>query len=284
MRARELTVTTASGIRLRVQDWGSGSDVCLLLHGFGDGSYVWNRFAPSIARLFRTLAVDLRGHGESSWDPTGRYPVESHVADVLGVIETLSLRRLIVIGHSLGGDIAVRIAAARLSHVVGLVVVDFGPDPIPDGVARVRSDFNESMRTWGSVDEYASWLSERRPLVDAEIIQNLAAGALRPVLNGGFRPKSDPAMGQDDGADDRAEVWPLLERIACPVLVVRGIGSAVFSGRTARQMERVLRNGYVHVVDHAGHAVMSDNPDGFADALSPFLLNMRTTGPVEGYG
>jgi pimeloyl-ACP methyl ester carboxylesterase len=285
MQGRDLTVTSAAdGVRLRVREWGAGCDACVLIHGFGEGGYVWNRFAPSIARLFRTLAVDLRGHGESSWDPTGRYCVERHVADVLDVIEVLRLKRFVMIGHSLGGDIAIRITAARPRTVIGLVVVDFGPDPIPEGSARVRSDFNESMRTWDSLAEYVSWLQERRPLIDLGMIHDLASGALRATSDGGFRPKCDPALGKEDTFEDRTETWRLLEGILSPVLVVRGIGSAVLSDNIARQMSKVLRNGRMRIVDCAGHAVMSDNPNGFVEALSPFLLHVRTISSIEGHG
>src|SRR5262245_51094565 len=285
MQAREFTVTSAAnGARLHIREWGTGSDVCILIHGFGEGAYVWNRFAPSIARLFRTLAVDLRGHGESSWNPKGRYPVECHVADMLDLIEALRVKRLVMVGHSLGGHIAIRTAAARPRIIVGLVLVDSGPDPIPEGSVRVRSDFNESMRTWSSVQEYASWLQERRPLLDLSMVRDLAAGALRVTPEGDFRSKCDPAMGKEGSAEDQAEIWRLLERISSPVLVVRGIGSAVLSADIARRMSKVLRNGRIRVINRAGHAVMTDNPEEFAEALAPFLLQMRMTSPAEGHG
>ena len=214
----------------------------------------------------------------------GRYQVENHVADVLHAIQALRLDRLVIVGHSLGGDIALRIAAALPNDVVGLALVDFGPDRLPAGSARVRSDFNESMRTWDSTEEYASWLQARRPLVDFEVTQELAAGALRSVTNGGFRPKCDPGMGRREGNEDRMYMWQLIKRITCPVLVVRGIGSAVFSDHCMRRMNDVLRNGCTRTVDRAGHAVMNDNPKGFADALYPFLLDISTMSRVKGCG
>jgi pimeloyl-ACP methyl ester carboxylesterase len=284
MLARKLTLTSAKdNVSLCVRDWGAGRDACLLIHGFGEGAYVWNRFAPSAIDLFRTLAVDLCGHGDSSWDEMGRYWVESHVADVLHVIQTLRLDRLVLVGHSMGGDVALRVAAALPSEVIGLALVDFGPDPSPEGAARVRSDFNESMRTWASVEEYASWLQQRRPLVDFGVIQELAAGALRPAADGSFRPKCDPGMGRDN-AVEQMYIWQLIKRIACPVLVVRGVGSAVFSDSRMRQMNDALQNGCTRVVNQAGHAVMNDNPEGFAEALNPFLLHIRTMPPAQGSG
>jgi pimeloyl-ACP methyl ester carboxylesterase len=86
------------------------------------------------------------------------------------------------------------------------------------------------------------------------------------------------------GAEDQMDVWRLLERISCQVLVVRGIGSAVFSDDSMRQMREVLRDGVIRIIDGAGHAVMNDNPEGFADALVPFLLRMRMMSTVEGHG
>jgi pimeloyl-ACP methyl ester carboxylesterase len=285
MLARELTLTfVRDDVKLHVREWGAGRDACLLLHGFGEGAYVWNRFAPAAAHLFRTLAVDLRGHGDSTWDAMGRYPIENHVGDVLRAIQTLRLDRLVIVGHSLGGDIALRVAAALPTDVVGLALVDFGLDPLPEGAARVQSDFNESMRTWDSTEEYAWWLRARRPLVDFEVTRELAASALRSVAKGGFRPKCDPAMGIREGTGDRKYMWQLIKRITCPVLVVRGIGSAVFSDLCMRQMNGVLRNGRIRTVNRAGHAVMNDNPEGFAEALYPFLLDIRTMSRAEGCG
>jgi pimeloyl-ACP methyl ester carboxylesterase len=199
------------------------------------------------------------------------------------LIGALQLQRLVIVGHSLGGEIAIRIAAARSSDVVGLAVVDFAPDPIREGSERVRSDFNESMRTWRSVEEYASWLRERRPLVDPVLIQELASSALRKAAEGGFRPKCDPAMGRGNTAQSPAEIWRLLQTILVPTLIIRGVGSAVVSNEISRQMRNTLRNGCTYVVDSAGHAVMTDNPEGFTAALSPFLMRMRMESSIEGH-
>jgi pimeloyl-ACP methyl ester carboxylesterase len=110
---------------------GRGGSACILIHGFGEGAYVWNRFSPSISQLFRTLSIDLRGHGDSSWDQTGQYPIQRHVTDVVGLIDALQLKRFVIVGHSLRGKIAIRIAAARSSDVIGLTVVDFLPIQCP---------------------------------------------------------------------------------------------------------------------------------------------------------
>jgi pimeloyl-ACP methyl ester carboxylesterase len=179
MQYQSLTITLPlSEMTLHIKQSGSGNETCILHHlhhGFGEGAYVWDSFAASVAKLFRTLAIDLRGHGDSSWHPKGEYGVECHIADLLEVIDALRLDRLVLVGHSLGGEIAIRIAAARPESVIGLVVVDFGPDLDPDGSARVLTDFNDSVRTWGSLSEYREWLRQRRPLVGSALISDLSS-------------------------------------------------------------------------------------------------------------
>jgi pimeloyl-ACP methyl ester carboxylesterase len=260
-------------ISLRVREHGRSKDACILLHGFGEGAYVWDSFAPSVAVKMRTIAIDFRGHGDSSWDPLARYNVEQHVADVIQVINSLELERYAIVGHSLGGAVAIRLAARRSDAVKGVLVVDYGPDLNPEGTARVRSDFRESMRSWDSIAEYAGWLRERRPLADESALSHLAGAALRLQPGGGFRPKADPALdaGVDDIEAHSAEVWRMLRDIAMPVTVVRGIGSAVLPANVVTEMMRVLTNGRVVTVRNSGHAVMSDNPDEFSRVLHSFI-------------
>jgi pimeloyl-ACP methyl ester carboxylesterase len=285
MQGRELTIDSGTeGVSLHVREWGVGSDACLLIHGFGEGAYVWDRFVPSIAQFFRTLTIDLRGHGESSWDPTRDYSIESHVADVARVVDELRIGRVVLIGHSLGGEIAIRIAASRLNNVVGMVVLEFGPEHVSEGAARVRSDFNDSLRTWSSVSQYVSWLRGLRPLPDMDTIEYFASRALRADPGGGFRPKCDPALASADKHEDRAKLWGLLERISCPVLIIRGIASAVLSADVAVRMKSVLLDSSLHVLPGAGHAVMSDNPEGCSEVLVAFLLKLYANAHHKGGG
>ncbi len=277
MQYQSLIVTLAlSTVSVHINQWGAGNEACILLHGFGEGAYIWNNFAPGIAKLFRTLAVDLRGHGDSSRHPKGEYDVEGHVADVVEVIKAFRVERVVLVGHSLGGEIAIRIAAARPESVIGLVIVDFAPDLNPEGAGRVLTDFNDSVRTWDSLSEYGVWLQERRPLVSPAMISDLSAGALRAHPNGGYRLKCDPALGTTKVREKNAAMlWKRIASISSPVLVLRGIGSAVLAGDVAERMEKVLPNGRLLTIPGAGHGLMADNPRGFADALYPFLSQLR---------
>lgn len=269
---RSLKIALRDDLALHAREWGDGPFACILIHGFGDGGHIWHEFAPSLASLYRTVAVDLRGHGESGWDAAGRYQVEEHVADVLQMIDALGIVRFVLIGHSAGAEVAIRISALRRANVVAAVLVDFGPTPNRQGMAQASANFTASLRSYGSVSEYAECLQLQRPLVAPAVLRQLAADALRPQANGRYRLKCDPAVANvGEGGPDSAALWNMLKSIACPVLVIRGAASAVLSGETAEQMTRTLRDGSLHVVRTAGHAVMVDSPEEFAQAIHPFL-------------
>jgi len=137
----------------------------------------------------------------------------------------------------------------------------------------VRLDFRDSLRHWGSVEEYARWLQERRPFADAAILSQMAQRSLCHDPRGGLRLKADPALCSDAAWPglEGAEAWQMLKLIAAPVTVVRGMGSAVLSANVLGQMMRALPNGRAVTVANAGHAVMSDNPRKFVEILRSFL-------------
>jgi len=279
MQYQSSTLTLAlNSVSLHIKQWSAGNEACILIHGFGEGAYIWDNLTPSIAKLFRTLAVDLRGHGNSSWDAKGKYSVEDHVADLIEVIDRLRLERFALVGHSLGGNIAMRIAAARPESVIGLVIVDFGPNLNPEGRDRVLSDFNDSLRTWDSLSQYAEWLQVRRPLVSPTMTNNLSAGALQAYPNGGYRVKCDPALGNAKMREhDSAFLWNIIASLSSPVLILRGIGSAVLTCEVAQKMAQMLPDGHLRTISQAGHGVVLDNPREFAAALLPFLSKLRET-------
>jgi pimeloyl-ACP methyl ester carboxylesterase len=261
---------------LRLRRAGGGGHSCLMIHGFGEGGYVWDRVLPAIASHYDAIALDLRGHGDSEWDAKARYDVQAHVEDVVHVIRMLDLHRLVLVGHSMGGEIAIHVAAQCADRVAGLVIVDFGPCLNPEGIAMVRAEIEAANRVYSSVEEYASWLSARRPLVAKDILLSLAKCALRPHPGEGFRLKVDPAITrsqcrQSNAASD-AGLWSLLSRMEWPVLVVRGAGSAVLSRNVAERMIEIMPYARLETVPAAGHGVILDNPKGFEAAIRPFLM------------
>jgi pimeloyl-ACP methyl ester carboxylesterase len=285
MEPRSRRVAGASGIDLHLLEWSEAGVPLLLLHGFGNDAHVWDDFAPAVAPYYRTLALDHRGHGDSAWDPERRYDHETMVEDVERVTAALGIGRLVIVGHSLGGRIATLFAGRHPERMAGLVLVDIGPELDPRGTTRIRMEVESSQApVFASVEEYGRLLSLHYPAARPQALLRMARHGVRRREDGRFVLKMDPALrgagfaGTPEDAAERERQtsqaqWDALRRIACPTLVVRGAASDVFSAETAdRMVDEVLAKGRLAVVPRAGHSVMTDNPDGFRDAVTAFIL------------
>jgi len=285
MEPNSRTVTGSDDIELHLLEWSREGVPLLLLHGFGNEAHIWDDFAPVVAPHYRTLALDHRGHGDSGWDAGGRYDLDSLVSDVEAVTAALGIERLVVIGHSLGGRVASLFAARNLDRMAGLAIIDIGPDIDVRGSLRIRMDVEANVRPrFASVAEYERALSIAYPAGRPAAIGRMARHGLKRCTDGSFELKMDPALrgamsqrgGEEldpsDSMSPQAQ-WDALARISCPTLVVRGAASDILSPDTADKMvDEVLADGRLAVVPRAGHSVMTDNPEGFEEALSVFLL------------
>ena len=113
------------GLRFHYRDWGGSGQPLVLLHGLASNSLIWKLVAPLLARRFRVLALDQRGHGPSD-KPDDGYDFQSITGDLQAFIEALSLERPALVGHSWGANVALQFAAERPDAVSWLALVDGG--------------------------------------------------------------------------------------------------------------------------------------------------------------
>jgi len=271
----------ADGNRIHVLEWSSEGVPLLLLHGFGNEAHIWDDFAPAVSPYYRTIAVDHRGHGESEWARDRRYDYESMARDLEAITAALEIDRLVVVGHSLGGRIATLFVDRNPDRIAGFVIVDIGPDVDPRGSTRIRLDVETNLTpTFGSIEEYARALTLAYPAAQPHALNRMARHGLRQRDDGRYELKMDPALragvaegGQAGVSFTPEKQWAALARVRCPTLVVRGAASDILAPDTADKMaDEVLADGRLAVVPQAGHSVMTDNPEGFEEALSGFLL------------
>jgi 3-oxoadipate enol-lactonase len=120
---------TVSGIRLAYQVSGAPDAApMLLLHALGEQAATWAPVTAPFAERYRVFALDLRGHGRSEWP--GTYSFQLMRDDVVGVIEQLGLRKITLVGHSMGGTVAYLVAMSRPDQVGRLIIEDV-PPPFP---------------------------------------------------------------------------------------------------------------------------------------------------------
>jgi len=123
----ELRVQGAGGVGLavRVMDGPPRSPGLLLLHGLASSQHIWDLMLPRLARHFRVITFDARGHGRSG-KPTSGYGFDTVTADARAVMRATRLRRPIIAGHSWGAMVALELAAAHPADIRGAVLVDGG--------------------------------------------------------------------------------------------------------------------------------------------------------------
>ncbi len=125
-----MATATARDGRLAYEDRGAGAPALVFVHGWtGDRSL----FAPQAAhfgRRHRVVSVDLRGHGQSD-KPIGPYPVAAYADDLAHLIDELGLGRAVAVGHSMGGNAVLQLAAAHPDRVAAIVMVDPAPFVFP---------------------------------------------------------------------------------------------------------------------------------------------------------
>ena len=273
----------AHGLMLHVLEWSQEGTSLVLLHGGGNEAHLWDDFAPCIAAHYRVLAVDQRGHGDSDWDPQGRYDSDSMADDLEQVLDGFGIERFVLVGFSMGGRAGMIFAGRHPNRLAGLVLVDIGPELDARGRIRIGSEMTEQRApVFQSIEEYARLLARNYPAGSPEALQRMAKYGLRERADGRFELKSDPKLRSERGDPEQARVqeaalaermWDALAKLPCPTLVVRGAASDILSPEIAdRMVDDVLQNGRLAVIAQAAHSVATDNPKGFEEAVSAFIL------------
>jgi pimeloyl-ACP methyl ester carboxylesterase len=259
-------------LRLNAVTWGVGTPTVLLLHGLGDGAFVWNHIAPILAAHTAVAAVELRGHGDSPHDAQARYEPETHAEDVIEAMKSLVGEGAVtLIGHSLGATVAIHVASMARDRVHGLALLDGGPGLNPSALRHIHEQFLAQPWFHESVESFAAELERRHPLSNAQLLPSIAERALKPLRSGGYELKCDRLLLGSERAPDDALLWEKLRSFDGPVLVVRGAGSAVLGRKAAARMANELPDCRLHTVPVAGHTVMLDNPDDLVPAIERFL-------------
>jgi pimeloyl-ACP methyl ester carboxylesterase len=185
------------------------------------------------------------------------------------VLDGLAIERAVVVGHSMGGTHAIRLAATYPDRVERLVVVDAGPEPMPEGSERARRLSLERPERFEYADEALAYLRRTSPGYSEDVYANRMRWLFREDAGDVVWRSSRAALASIMTGAARSELWDALREIRCPVLLVRGTRSNVLSADVARRMITTLANGRLIQLD-AGHNVALDRPLELADAVVEF--------------
>lgn len=261
----------ANGVTYHVEVQGSGPAV-VLLHGFTGSSATW---APHLAALaaFTTVRIDFLGHGRSDAPAdVQRYGMQACVDDVLAIRKHLGLRRCAVVGYSMGGRVAMRVALQAPECLWALVLESASPgiaDPA-ERRARVAQDTKLAARIrnegvavfanyWQALPLFAS--QSRLPQATRQALQKQRQQHTAEGL-------ANSLQGLGAGMQD--SVLQRLRGLRLPVLLQAGALDDKYCG-LANDMAAMLPCSRVRIVPDAGHAVHLEQPAVFDAAVRDFL-------------
>jgi pimeloyl-ACP methyl ester carboxylesterase len=264
-------VAQVGGLDLHYLDWGTaGRPPLVCLHGITQTAHSWDDVAPTLARTYHVRALDQRGHGDSSWASDGDYRIATQSRDVEAFVGTVVAAPAVLVALSMGGLVATTLAARAPEVARALVVVDVAPEVRREGVDNIRNFVaaTDELDSFEAFVERAHAFNPRRSL---DNIRDRLRHNLKQLPNGRWTWKYDPMLRNPARLGDGiGDLWTEIEKIRCPVLIVRGGESDVLDADVAARFAKILR-AEVRTVPGAGHSVMGDNPAGFLAAVEPFL-------------
>jgi pimeloyl-ACP methyl ester carboxylesterase len=237
-----------------------------LIHGFSSTADAWARVGDVLGAEYHVIAPDLRGHGESDWDPQERYSDEQLAADVRVLVQQLGLPPFTLIGHSMGGGVAFTYAATYPRDVKRLVIEDSAPRPegrmlteLPTTFAS-RAEVEQSVRT-------------ANPTMPETTVQGRVDVYYRPRPDGTWGFRADVAgVRHGRGASNSEKAWDNVRKVQAPTLVIRaGAQPALVSEETAERLSRENPRIEVVTVPGAGHNIHFAHFDQFMSHLRRML-------------
>ena len=273
------------GDRVSYRTAGSGPAL-LLLHGIANSSETWERVAPLLSKRFTLIAPDLMGHGQSA-TPRGDYSLGAHASAARDIVTALGHEHVTVVGHSLGGGIAMQFAYQFPERTNRLVLVSSG------GLGR-EVHFVLRAASLPGADYVLPALTSRRLLgLGRQVGGLLGRVGLRPggdieVLGRGFEAPDNAGSRQAFLHTVRAVIEPGGQRVSAqnrlrlaallPTLIVWGENDSIIPISHGEGAHEAMPGSRFEVFPGAGHMPHHDDPERFAAVLADFCA---TTEPAR---
>jgi len=240
-----------------------------MLHGIGRVAHTFDHIAPHFTGKYHVMAIDMRGHGDSGWDPKGAYLVEDYTRDIEAFAEQLHLRNIVIWGNSTGGRVGQVFAGLHPELVTAVISEDVGPErprEIADGFSsRVK---REDETGWASEEELFANLKAGNSRTPDEILRAYAHYGSKPRVDGRIVWKRDPAIGNGFVP---TELWRFVREIKAPIIYILGGRSTIVPAETQEDLKRTLPQVQIVTIPGAGHYPNEENPKEFLGIADKFL-------------
>lgn len=254
-----------------------GDVVCL--PGLTRNSQDFVELARHLATRYRVLTPDLRGRGRSQWDlhPANYHPV-TYYNDVLALLSSSVTQPAVVVGTSLGGILAMSLAAMAPDRIAGIVLNDVGPEIAREGLARIGSYVGVSppLESWDeAIRQVRANYGAAYPDLAASDWESYARASYRQLDDGRIASDYDPAIGDTlrKSPATAFDMWPIWALIRRPVLSIRGETSDILTAATMARMSREMPSLEHFEVPGRGHVPLLNEP-GVTGHIDAFLTRI----------
>ena len=259
------------GRRLHYQDFGTaGQPVMVCLHGGAANAHWFDYVAAGFAAGHHVLAPDQRGHGDSDWTNPPAYSYQDYAADLDRLAAKLDLRDFVLVGHSMGGMVAMVYAATYPGRMGKLVVVDTSVNLSDERISAMREVGNRGGASYATREEIVGRYRLRpgNSLAGPEVVRHIAEHSVRQFPDGGWRYKFDRNVY---AVREKIDGLPFWERIKVPALLVKAQRSPRISPQVYAEVKAICPQVELAEVPDSDHHVTLDNPAGFTQPVKAFL-------------
>ena len=265
-----------NGLRIHYLDWGNaGKPPLLLLHGIGRVAHTFDHVASHFNERYHVMAVDLRGHGDSGWDPKGAYLVEDYVKDIEGLAGELRLANFVLWGNSTGGRVAQVFAGMRPDRVAAVIVEDVGPERPREIADSVTSRIlREDEKGWAGENELLAELKTSNPRTADEVLRAYAHYGSKKRADGRLIWKRDPNIANGFVP---TQLWQYVRQIRSPILYILGGRSSIVPLETQERLREALPQVQIVTMPGLGHYPSEESPEDYLRIVDRFLAESERT-------
>ncbi|WP_321326970.1 alpha/beta hydrolase [uncultured Parasphingorhabdus sp.] len=255
----------------------------LLMHGLTRNSGDFEALAGHLAGKYQLIVPDQRGRGRSGYDPDPEnYTPAVYVEDMFALVDGLKLGTMGMIGTSMGGLMAMMMAARTPDRFNSLILNDIGPAVEASGLARIQSYVGQPavFDSWQQAADHCQAVQSDNMIgFGARDWMAFARNTCEETPDGTIRFAYDPAISDGLSGSEQTvvppDLWPMWDTLAAlPVLVIRGALSDILSPATVTEMERRHPDHFRAVnIEDRGHTPMLDEP-GALEAIDRFYADL----------
>uniref|UniRef100_A0A8C5F4C5 Protein phosphatase methylesterase 1 n=1 Tax=Gadus morhua TaxID=8049 RepID=A0A8C5F4C5_GADMO len=266
--------------------FGSHGPVLLLLHGGGHSALSWAVFTAVICGRIncRVVAMDLRGHGDTKVQDSEDLSAETMASDISKVVEVLygdAPPPILMIGHSMGGAIAVHAAAANhIPSLLGLCVIDVVEGTAMEALNSMQSFLRSRPKTFKSLENAIEWSVKSGQIRNIESARVSMGGQVKKQRSSVFEWRVDLSRTERFWTGWFRGLSALFLSCTSPKLLLLAGVDRLDKDLTIGQMQGKFQ---LQVLPQCGHAVHEDAPDKVADAIASFMVRHKFTDFKEGF-